>query len=455
MKSRRVIVWALVAGCSVAAVGCSSRPKNESVSKNDAGVVTGSGSTARGGDANARGSAPATQPQTVTIDPQFNQAEALARKTQAYSQQVTPMLQGRGTATTNPSGGGGGGGAPGAKHDQRDSTVQWGDPDELSLGSASPSAPPRAPAVQPQTHQPMIRPNANGNVAPPRPGAGTVTNDSSRGAVASLDNGIGALPNAAVDLNPAPAPTQMSVAKPASGGAGPAGSTTVTVEGMSSKLDKRVRDYPRDVSAHLDLQLMKFLLDEQVPDLASISSLPTEDRELVSAVIDGLSNFRSTLRQDNNMLLSKKVRPLLEMADRLRSQADLTIPVIALCTAVRTYGQYDPIEPARFAAGKEHEVILYCEIENLAAQFDDKKQWTTRLTKEATLYTEGGTPVWSDKLETITDVSRHRRHDFFIVKRVRIPATLGVGRYLLKVSVVDQQVSRVAEATVPVVIAAQ
>ena len=52
--------------------------------------------------------------------------------------------------------------------------------------------------------------------------------------------------------------------------------------------------------------------------------------KLIAAVIDGLINFRNGLRQDNNMLLSRKVRPLLEMADRLRSQADLKIPVIAL-----------------------------------------------------------------------------------------------------------------------------
>jgi hypothetical protein len=209
------------------------------------------------------------------------------------------------------------------------------------------------------------------------------------------------------------------------------------------------------VSGHLDYQLLRFLLDERVPDLAAIASLPTEDRELIAAVIDGLSNFRNTLRQDNNMLLSKKVRPLLEMSDRLRSQADLTIPTVSLCTAVRTYGQYDPIDPARFPAGKEKEVILYCEIENFSSQLDDKQMWTTRLTKEAVLYTEAGMPVWSDKSETINDVSRHRRHDFFIVKKLRIPGNLPVGRYLLKVSVVDQQVSRVAEATVPVVIAAQ
>jgi hypothetical protein len=166
-------------------------------------------------------------------------------------------------------------------------------------------------------------------------------------------------------------------------------------------------------------------------------------------------NFRSAVRQDNNMLLSRKVRPLIEMADRLRGQADLTVPVVALCTSVRTFGEYDPIDPARFAAGKAHDVILYSEVENFSSQLDDKQMWQTKLTQEAVLYTESGMEVWSDKSEPINDLARHRRHDFFIVKKIRIPANLAVGRYLMKITIVDQQMSRVAEATVPIIIAVQ
>jgi hypothetical protein len=155
------------------------------------------------------------------------------------------------------------------------------------------------------------------------------------------------------------------------------------------------------------------------------------------------------------MLLSRKVRPILEMADRLRSQAELSIATLALCTSVRTFGDYDPIDPARFAAGKAHDVILYCELQNFSSQLDENKLWQTRLSKDAVLYTENGIAVWNDKTETVTDSARQRRHDFFIVKRMRIPANLAVGRYLLKVSLVDQQASRVAEATLPIIIAAE
>jgi hypothetical protein len=71
------------------------------------------------------------------------------------------------------------------------------------------------------------------------------------------------------------------------------------------------------------------------------------------------------------------------------------------------------------------------------------------------LYTESGLPVWQDKTEQSPDFARRRRHDFFVVKKTRLPANITIGRYLLKVTVVDQQANRVAEATIPVQFVAQ
>jgi len=48
-----------------------------------------------------------------------------------------------------------------------------------------------------------------------------------------------------------------------------------------------------------------------------------------------------------------------------------------------------------------------------------------------------------------------RRQDFFIVRRVTLPKTLTPGRYLLKVTLVDEQASRVAESTLPILFVAR
>jgi hypothetical protein len=55
----------------------------------------------------------------------------------------------------------------------------------------------------------------------------------------------------------------------------------------------------------------------------------------------------------------------------------------------------------------------------------------------------------------LTDFSHRRRHDFFVAKPIILPRSLTIGRYLLKVTVEDQQARRIAENTVPIEIVAQ
>lgn len=235
-------------------------------------------------------------------------------------------------------------------------------------------------------------------------------------------------------------------------GAQPAAPTTS--DSLQARINQRVHDNPRDIGAQLDSQLLLTLEDQPAPQLASISELPTEDRELISTLIDGLTNFRAAVRQDSNMLLAGKIRPLLDMSDRLRAQAELSVPTVALCTRVDGFGRYEVIDPPRFRAGQENPVIVYCEIENFDAKLNDNRMWETRLTQEVTCFTETGMLVWKDKSRDVSDTCRNRRHDFFMYDLVHLPANLTVGRYVMKVTVVDRNANRVAEKTVPIEIAA-
>ena len=123
---------------------------------------------------------------------------------------------------------------------------------------------------------------------------------------------------------------------------------------------------------------------------------------------------------------------------------------------VKRFGVYEPMDPPRFIAGKkDNDAIIYCEVANFASQMTPDKMWETKLKQEAVLYSETGLAVWSDKSDTVTDLSRNRLHDFFIADKVRIPGNLPVGRYLLKMTVTDLHANRVAEATVPVQVVAQ
>jgi hypothetical protein len=344
---------------------------------------------------------PASRPAVDQMDASAGTAEMLAQRTRTYSQEMGGLLDAR----------------AGMAPPVVPSAVKWIELPEISLDSSP------------------IRPS--GDRATPSGGA-TVRQTLETTTVAPVQS-------TGLEPDEPPAPARQAAVRPAAAGS----------DALPDKLSRRVKDYPRDVSAHLEYQLLQFLLDEQVPQLAGLSLLPSEDREMISAVLDGLTNFRNALRADNNMLLSKKIKPILEMAERLRAQADLTISAIALCTKVSGFGSYDPIDPVRFPANADNRAIVYCEIANFTSSLNDKQLWETRLTWDLTLYTDIGMSVWSDKTETIVDTTRNRRHDFFVRKQITLPKALTIGRYLLKASIVDAQANRVAEATIPLIIAAQ
>jgi len=402
-----------------------------------------------------------------------NPADVLAQQTASYSQQMQSAIarrnasqtqQAQSSSPTTPSAL-----AAAAPSPPQPSLVQWGDTSDTHLSLLPgyllrPDSPAPAPAAV-EASPSLANSLANSSVNPPVPQlaamkTGAIPNS---GGVVSVRTGREATPDAADQARTqiasiAVAPETMRDSSPSVSQASDGQSDSAEPPGaLEMKLEKRVRDYPHDVSAQLDDQLLQFLKDEPVPNLSTISPLPDEDREMISAVMDGLSNYRNNLRADNNMLLSRKVRPLLEMADRLRSLADLTIPTLALCREVRGFGNYEPWEgdPPHFSAGKDHPVILYCEVQNFSSQMGDNHMWQTALVQDAVLYTEGGMAAWSDKTQAVTDSARNRRQDFFIVQRMVLPSTLPMGRYLLKVTIEDKQSHHVAEATEPLLIVAE
>ena len=223
----------------------------------------------------------------------------------------------------------------------------------------------------------------------------------------------------------------------------------VSSDALSRSLDQRAQQQPDDVSAQLDAQLLRYLRNEPVPQVEELDKVTPEDRELVSAVLDGLVNFRNTIRSNPDALSSDRAKPLIDMAERIKVGSDLRVANVTLCKSVRAFGVYEPIDP-RFVAGQVATVVLYSEVENFKSALMNDGKWQTRLAFEVRLYTELGMEVWSEKSENVTDSSRRRRTDFFVNKMIRLPANLTVGRYVLKATVRDLQANRVAEASLPI-----
>lgn len=219
---------------------------------------------------------------------------------------------------------------------------------------------------------------------------------------------------------------------------------------IQEKFLTRVNDDPRNLGAHLELQLARLLRNEPVPAMADLSTLNVEDRELIAAVSDALSNFRSLIRNDPNPLGAEKARPFIEMADRIRARSDLNVQSVNLCTSVKAFGNYEPIENTQFAAGSPTWTVFYCEVDGFLSQLSEKQQWESKLSLELRLYNEAGMQLWRVEPETVVDSSRKRRRDFFIAKRIQLPSNLAPGPYMLKATIRDLQANRVAESTLQV-----
>jgi hypothetical protein len=364
--------------------------------------------------ASAGNPAPTAAPASDQTSPASeDDATMLARRTAQYARDVAPLLNQPGDASTRPT--------------PQSSIVQWGSPADDNAAAPAAAAPPAAPKVAPA---------AAASVPATQPAAVA--------AAATIHDDVPEiLPESADHIpEPTPAPASPAVAVP--------------TDDYEKKLHQNVTDYPRDLGNQLDYQLLRFVRDEPAPDLSTVSGLTAEDREIISALVDGLSNFRNTVRADNNLMLSRKIQPLLDMDDRLRAKAELTIPTIALCTRVDSFGVYRPVTGIRFAAGRENEVIVYCEVSNFNSVQGEDKMWETRLNQEMTLYTESGMAVWpqdSDQ-QLFVDTAHTHRHDFFIPRRLKLPSELTIGRYLLKVTITEPDTNRMAEATTPLEIVA-
>lgn len=391
-------------------------------------------------------------PQTATNTPgeeSLSSAELLARKTESYANSMSTLMTDQ-QPPTNPLE------TPPASVTQSEVVItdipveQPGS--DIRGERAVASAPAASVSKEAVLREPPVaehRTTAHASQTPP-------SVNSARDAWASLAPTAAAAPQANVAKQDVTDTAVPAAATPTSGAPSPGLPAGQTLE---ATLAQRVKDDPLDPIAHLDYELLRFIKGEPTPDMSSLSSLPQEDQQVLSAVLDGLSNYRGLIQAEPNPLLGRKIKPLLDMADRLGVAADLNIPKIAICHEVKAFGVYEPMEPARFIAQKdgEYSALIYCEIANFSSQINERGIWETKLRYSASLFTdtENSVEVWQGTPAEVHDLCRNKRQDFFIWERVALPSSLTIGGYLFKVSIVDEQANRVAEATVPIQIVAR
>lgn len=171
-----------------------------------------------------------------------------------------------------------------------------------------------------------------------------------------------------------------------------------------------------------------------------------------SAAVDAVRDLSRRLADPASTADARALATLLaDQSSSMAASLGLRLPTVSLCTRVDGYGQYDQVASARFAAGHDHPLIVYAEVEGFAARQAPGGRFAVELAPVVEIYNDAENPTlqWRRAEETIVDVSRNRRRDFYLTSVIELPRTLSVGAYRLKVSVRDGVSGALAETVVP------
>lgn len=261
--------------------------------------------------------------------------------------------------------------------------------------------------------------------------------------------------------SPAPNPPVLSAlevraepaAVPASSESGP---PTVNASAVARGAPFTLRDYLARAPAtgddsfqeQLDRRLLSAIAGEYEQAREPLQMATAEEQELASRLVEACLAVRDWHMGDPARAAESASQQLTPLLGTLRRLTDLRIPRLAVCSAVRGYGQYDEIDPPRFAAGTSAEFVLYCELDNFASETRDGFS-TTIFDLTTTILDHAGTTVIEFRDTDIVDRCRNPRRDCFVPRLVRLPAALSPGQYVAKVTVVDKLAHKVAEARAP------
>ena len=201
---------------------------------------------------------------------------------------------------------------------------------------------------------------------------------------------------------------------------------------------------------------------------AAMLSLATPTRELDWRFVEPLAPmdretvvaFHQFLIEVNDRIVAEggqfdPAALLLELDGHLGRSPAVEIASLALCRSVSGFGIYEELNQQAFLAGQDNPMVLYLELDNFATEPQDTGEYEVRVTQSITLYHEtDDLVVWQQNPVAWTDRSRNRRRDFFLAQPVTLPSRIGVGRYRMKVTIIDHHSDTMYEQTLPIDIVA-
>jgi len=208
------------------------------------------------------------------------------------------------------------------------------------------------------------------------------------------------------------------------------------------QLEKQVRDAPNSdqrlrLSQEITLRML-YVSQRRLED--AVRPLPKEVaneseqeflRHEMMALYEASNPDAMPVRSRHWSLVMNSQR---EATNHLAAVSNLEVKTIAFCTEVERYGVITKFPKNQFQA--DQEVLLYCEIENVAAN-PVRNGFETQLSGSYEIIDSQGRKVADQFLPMEPEICQNHRRDYFIVYKIYMPQQIVSGNYQLRLTVED------------------
>lgn len=133
-----------------------------------------------------------------------------------------------------------------------------------------------------------------------------------------------------------------------------------------------------------------------------------------------------------------------EATSHLAAASNLEVRAVSFCTQVDGYGMVQKF--ARYQFTPDQDVLLYCEVDNVAAQ-QLKTGYETQLQGSYEIRDAQGRRVAEQILPMEPEICQNHRRDYFMVYRIYMPQQIPPGSYQLKLTIEDMKGKKFGHST--------
>ena len=132
-----------------------------------------------------------------------------------------------------------------------------------------------------------------------------------------------------------------------------------------------------------------------------------------------------------------------EATNHLAAASNLEVKSLAFCTEVERYGVVTKFPKTQFQ--EDQEVLLYCEIENVAAE-KVRNGFETQLQGSYEIMDSQGRKVADQLLPMEPELCQNHRRDYFIVYKIYMPPQIATGNYQLRLTIEDMKARKYGQS---------